>query len=340
MGLKMARWMGLIVLVVGLILGNGLGRFPESATAQYTPRITKIAWSPDGASVAVGYENGGLEIRNVLGNQPPLILTGHNNRLLAIAWNSTGTQLASGGEQELFIWNASNGQMVRDLNAIYGYPSDVLSIDWNRNDSQIAVFVFSSPTRQTWNAATFQLMSEIDDAQMGEIIWSLSGNNVAAGTTGGLDIRDPMTFNSNAVASEPGISAAAWSPGAQRIVTGNWSGQIRIWDVIPGEPTSPTLPELPLNRTLRASTVEPDFVTYSTFTLAVAFNLSGNRVYSVSGSGEFAVWDANEGGLISTTQLPDAPITAAAFNQLGTQLAVGDANGILHILDVESWEAK
>lgn len=95
-----------------------------------------------------------------------------------------------------------------------------------------------------------------------------------------------------------------------------------------------------ISQNLRISSQSYDFPV--TYTLAVAFSLSGNRVYSVSGSGEFAVWDANASNQppISTTQLPGAPVTAAAFNQLGTKLAYGDASGTLHIVDVSTLVAN
>ncbi len=327
----------IIALVVIVDFGAVLKR-TETATAQTIPLVSKIVWSPEGQRIAIGFDSGRLEIRNVQGNQPPLNLTGHLEEIKDIAWNANGSRLISGTRGELLVWDTVNGQLIENLGTRYGYQSDVISVSWNRDGSQIMVFKFGSPNLQKWNAASYQLISEVDDGQMSEIIWNLNKNNVITVTTGGggLDVRDSLTFAASSFADESGVYVAAWSPGAQHIVTGNWSGQIRVWDVPSGGAQSVTIPELPLNRTFRVSTVEPDFNNQTTFTQAVAFSLSGNRVYSVSGSGEFAVWNAISGSQtpISTTQLPGAPVTAAAFNAGGTRLAYGDSTGTLRFYDV------
>ncbi len=329
------RWVGLVVLVVGLIFANGLGGLPKLATAQYIPQITEIAWSPDETQIAVGYDDGRLEIRGVGSQGIPVSLMGHTLGITTIAWNPAGNELASGSSRELFVWDVSNGQMIADLNERYGYPSKITSLSWSRDGSQIMVYVFDSPSRdrQIWNATSLELITERDDHPMTSIKWSIGKNRLVMATAaGGVFFSDVLTFNTLSGADESSVTTIAPSPGGQRAVTGNAVNAIKIWYVPPPKTQNMRYVGLEVFRTLRASIGE--FNPPLTAILDTAFTLSGNRVYSVSGSGEFAVWDAIEGGMISSTQLPDAPITAAAFNQLGTLLAYGDTNGILHLVDV------
>lgn len=332
------RWVGLMVVMVGLGVGQDFGTRPGGVPVQTEVNvITSIAWNPEGRCIAVGNQQGGLTIRDALAGHVLVTMDGHHSSIESIAWNPSGTQVASSSMLEFKVWNATTGQQIADLNntfySIQGFYAELTAISWNQNGMRLMAFTFDGATLQVWDAATFQLLTVTNDAPFSSISWSIDRNHVMAGTTtGGVVALNPLDFSRLSNASEAGTYTGAWSLGAQQIVTGNWVGNIRIWDVPSSDKPKIPLPEMNVAQNLRISDQPYSFPT--TYTLAVAFSLSGNRVYSVSGNGEFAVWDANEGGLIATTQLPDAPVTAAAFNQLGTQLAYGDANGTLHIVDV------
>ncbi|MBZ0321373.1 MAG: hypothetical protein K8L91_33485 [Anaerolineae bacterium] len=334
----MWRWLGLMMVVVGLGVGQDFGTRPGGVSVQTEINvITSIAWNREGRRIAIGNQQGGITIRDALAGQVLVTMDGHHSSIESIAWNPSETQVASSSMLEFKVWNATTGQQIADLNntfySIQGFYAELIAISWNQNGMRLMAFTFDGATLQVWDASTFQLLTVTNDAPFSSISWSIDRNHVMAGTTtGGAVALNPLDFSSLSIASEAGTYTGAWSLGAQQIVTGNWVGNIRIWDVPSSDKPKIPLPEMNVAQNLRISDQPYSFpITYS---LAVAFSLSGSRVYSVSGSGEFAVWDANQGDMISSTQLPDAPITAAAFNQLGTQLAYGDANGMLHIVDV------
>lgn len=328
--MMLRRWVGLIVLVVGLMVGNNLGGLPESATAQ-SPQITAIAWSPDGASVAVGYLDGRLHIYNGLSGALEFDLIGHQKAIVTLAWHPNNPQLVSGGASELMVWNTDTGQRTTDITDA-GY---VLGVAWNQDLSRLMIYrgeTIDAEVLQVRNATTFDVIEMKKDYFAADFAWDIGRNRrVASGETT-IQSRNPVDLALLAIGGQFSPTAIAVSPGGQRAISGNPFGSLRVWSLaslVQGGTIPQFSPPLALRNRDDANLDFPE-----SYMWAVTFSLSGNRVYSVSGSGEFAAWDANEGGMISSTQLPDAPITAAAFNQLGTQLAYGDTNGILHLVDV------
>ncbi len=320
----------LVLAAILYTLGN------NAPTTAQGPQITKIAWSVDGQLLAVGYQNGNLEIRNASGQlQTPLV--GHSRGIGVIAWNPTGTQIVSGSTAELFVWNVSTGEMIADLRTRYGNPFTVTDVSWSQDGSQIMVYVFDRPNRarQVWNANTLQFVSEGTNIPVTSIKWSIDKKRLAMGTNaGGVLFGDSSNFDIVNSAVEDGVISIAPSPGGQRLVSGNWANTIKVWSIPSGSARNVPYIELEVAQTLRSSVVEP--VHRTTYILDVAFDLSGNRVYSVLGNGEFAVWNANASNQppISTSQLPGAPVTAAAFNAGGTRLVYGDSTGTLRFYDV------
>lgn len=325
------RSLGLIVVVVGLILANGLGGLPSFAQKQSVTHILAIAWSPDGQYIAIGYEGGRLEIWNTSTKTIVKSLTRHHDGVTTLAWHPDGIQLASADGEQLLIWDTNSGQLIQAIQ--YGYW--IFAMAWNRDATKL--FTFQDSYMKIWDATTntFSLLQEQPSINVTDLQPDLANQIFVASTFDGtIEIRSTVDLSRLATAVDDYPLSSAISLGGQRIVSGTAQGTLRIWAIPDNLPRNGSLPDLLPIFTLRVG-VTP-LVYPTTYIWATAFGFSGNRVYSVSGSGEFAAWDANNGGLISSTQLSDAPITAAAFNQLGTQLAYGDANGTLHIVDVAS----
>lgn len=331
-----------IILWLGVFYGYAQIKLND-ANAQSTIKVSAIAWGPNGQQIAVGYEDGRVEIRSATGQiqrtitVPPFsnFVDVYNNDIDALAWKPDGSQLITGTTHELIVWDVVTGQLTEDLGEQFEGIIEVLSVSWNQDASRIMAFKYDPSHLWIWNANTFELIDHQYDAQMDGLIWDISRTHLAAIAFGGsVNLRNPVTFEDLGFADDSWISAAAWSPGAQRIVAGTGQNALRIWSLPSGGAQSISGPQLELAQTLRQESSGPEFP--ATYILTIAFSLSGNRVYSVSGSGEFAVWDANSSSQtpISTTQLPGAPITAAAFNAGGTRLAYGDSTGTLRFYDV------
>ena len=319
---------------------------PNTSQAK-TSHITIMVWKPDGSQLAVGYSDGNLQIWNTATRQMDKELIGHAFPIGAIAWHPTENQLISSGSEELFLWDTASGQLIADLHNTYGFPTNVAGVTWNLDAAQIIVFSLGmTPPLQFWDAQTFQyLNARYNDAPMYSAIWSPDRTRIATAASGGVLVRDAESFDVLlSTATGGGVGSIAWSSDGQRIAASNWVGGIQILDVSASLPqgatpdsasSSTSINSAPLESVVQRDIFEqPDYP--FTYIQALAFDQDDTQVLSVGGDGTFTRWDILTGSTLEVSQLPNAPIYGAAFSPDGTQLAYGDADGVLHIIAVVS----
>jgi WD40 repeat protein/transcriptional regulator with XRE-family HTH domain len=123
----------------------------------YLISFYRVAWSPDSTWLASGgddnivylWENANGTEQGLVGPQteavgtglapvraptaPTKLLRGHHGRVMSVVWSPDGKQLASGsgsgGNGELFVWDAQSGERVRTF---AGHPSMVSALAWSR----------------------------------------------------------------------------------------------------------------------------------------------------------------------------------------------------------------
>jgi WD40 repeat protein len=87
---------------------------------------TVVAFSPDGARLAAGYEDGAVRVWAVASGKERFTLQGHAGRVYALAWSPDGTRLASGGIDRLVrLWETRRGKEVLRLG---GHAEDVTGV--------------------------------------------------------------------------------------------------------------------------------------------------------------------------------------------------------------------
>jgi WD40 repeat protein len=119
--------------------------------------------------------------------------------------------------------------------------------------------------------------------------------------------------------NEGWVSAIAYSPDGQRLVTGSYDGSARVWDLASGR-------EL---LQLRA----PHLQKPHGYVMCVAISRDGRRI--ASGGGAMAVlWDSATGELLKTFDAGDRTIDSCAISPDGRQLAVGYADARVRLWDL------
>lgn len=328
-------------LARGLILALLLSLLPLPAAriaAQSAPDtpIRSVAWSPANDRIAVGYDDGTVQIVDAATGQPIHTLRGHTGRVASLAWKPDGSELISGdfvinsyGLVTAMIWDTDTGQCLATLSGIS--PASVLGVSWSLDSSQIITFGFDvNPNLKFWDAVTYQLVSEVDKGgDAFQIVWSPDTTLVAlANVAAQVVIANPATFDPVIILDEGqtssgargGVYTAAWSPDGSLVAGGNTAGTVRIWRVADGQ-----------NLLNMAGATSQELGWDTTTIHAVRFSADGTQLTAVAADGTFRTWDVSTGALLGSEQLLDAPIQAAAWNSDGTQLAYGGDSGVLHI---------
>jgi WD40 repeat protein len=90
-----------------------------------------VDWSPDGSTIAVGYDDHSIALLDVNTGATLATLQGHTDFVNAVAWNPTGTQLASASQDgTIRVWDAASGTQLTQINKL-GNTLATNSIGWN-----------------------------------------------------------------------------------------------------------------------------------------------------------------------------------------------------------------
>jgi WD40 repeat protein len=93
------------------------------------------AWSPDGLSLAVTYENGVIKIWDTANWQVQVKFADHIGGILGIAWSPDGKRLVSSDNSgQVKVWNASDGQEVMSLTG----TNEIWQVHWSPDGTMIS----------------------------------------------------------------------------------------------------------------------------------------------------------------------------------------------------------
>jgi WD40 repeat protein/3',5'-cyclic AMP phosphodiesterase CpdA len=168
---------------VGVAFGFETGRLPQP-----------VAYSPDGDTIAIGSNDGGVLLCDTHSGQPLRTLQGHRGRVYAVAYGPADTVLATGSvDGTVNLWDPVTPRVPRRLSGHQGWvwPMEV------GPDGRTVVAGDSSGTVRVWDVASGSLRHE------------LPGH-------------------------APRIWTAAFHPDGVLLATGDAAGAIRVWDVDTG----------------------------------------------------------------------------------------------------------
>lgn len=207
-----------------------------------------VAWSPNGALLAVGESDGTILILKAADLSVAREWIGHtgegiSNEVIGIAWSPDGARIASGGlDYVVRVWDAATGNAVTALRASTSVRNDINGVAWSPDGRRIAAAGQDGYVR-IWDAAAG---TEIRSVKVGTswargVAWSPDGKVLA--TTGGggkVQLWDPAAGSSVAVLSSSGVDtwSVAFSPDGARLATGSGryedtrgTGTVKLWGI-------------------------------------------------------------------------------------------------------------
>jgi WD40 repeat protein len=317
----------LCALLSGVILAlyDGL---PTSAQTVLLPdnQPRTVAWSPDGKHIAVGYQNGRIEVISLMSPSTVMVLQDSANGFItALDWSPDGQMLASGTasyDNRLTIWDINTGAPVITDNT---FGIDILEVQWSLDGTHVLA-TSAEPQSLPFNSILVNVLSkDTQGLSLGTVSsaqWSPDGAKIALSHVSRVFIFDidSMTIVADYPIEQTTFRSrlqnqaleVIWHPNGTELAIGMTDGRILIL-------SHKTPNELALVTTLIAHDYNGDDRLLG-FVYALSFTNDGNRLTSISGDGTVRTWDTSTWQVID--EVTTAPNYGAAFTVYGGRAAV------------------
>ncbi|HEX7736343.1 MAG TPA: WD40 repeat domain-containing protein [Ktedonobacteraceae bacterium] len=333
------------VVVAGGAGAGGLAiwNYIHEHTAVYTyagstDPIYALAWSPDGRRIASGTTYAaGTSIWDALTGEHVLALgdSQHSSRAHGLAWSPDGTRLATAYADAL-VWDARSGQMLAD----YLMPARNASqeaVAWSPDGTRVVSGgqgYSADPTAQVWDAASGKTLLNFRDTTpdtasgyVYALAWSPDGRWIATAGTGFSSkskatlvatfqvwnaTSGELVFTHHETSELDAIQCVAWSPGSDRLVTGDTSSLVRVWDRAS-------------RRLLLTYRGQRGYIS------ALGWSPDGKWIASAADDATAQVWDAQTGQAAYTYRGHSDLLRALAWSPDGAYIATGGDDNTVQI---------
>jgi len=288
--------------------------------------IRTLGWSPDGNLLAVGRDDGTVEVVNTATNQIIESFETSSGIVNDVAWHPTDPN-------KLAI--ASGYRIVRIINITtpegWIFPDSgelVDSISWSPDGTKLAGAVRRTPPNfppnvvLIWDAATGENLSTFTGHSdlVSTLSWSPDGSRIISGSADTTAIIWDVATSTPLITLEPFeglITAVTWSPDSSQVATASVDGypsqsEIQIWNSASGE----------LLATYTGGHV-----------VDIAWSPVGNQLAIADGN-TMQILDIATGQIVETVQ-QSGRVNSLAWSPDGNKLAYGGVDdGILEVISI------
>lgn len=283
----------------------------------HTRPVLSIAFSPDGARVLTGSEDGTLHLweaasgRRVLQIKTP-------SPIWSAAFSPDGSLILAGSAARVVqLWAATNGQEVLRLEGHRGLVSSVAFSP----DSKRVVTGSWDETARIWDVTSGQEVERLETSRINSVAFSPEGRYVLVGLWGGVvqlwdtADREAGEVSQQFVGHTEDIRSVAFSPDGRRVLSGADDRTARVWDVATGQ-------ELLCLRGHHSQVS------------SVAFSPDGKWILTGSWDETVRVWDAVQGREFRREELQDR-VRSVAFSPDGKRVLAGSDDRTARLWDIE-----
>lgn len=269
-------------------------RTPTPIAAGDDGWATSLAFSPNGAALAVGCDDGRIRFWSVPGLTPRLTLTDSQGPISALAFSEDGFLLAAADERRrIAIWGWEEEVLLRTLE---GSTDRIDALAWSPDARRLASAGWDRSVR-IWDLRRGELAAMLNDhaprVHAATFVRGSNGRLLASGDSEGL-VRlwnpETLTIEKTFAGQSNAVRHLRISSDGSKLAAGGDDRVVSVWNLQTGEPVVP-LPEA------RSAVVQVEF--------------GGDELVVVHQDGVLRWWSLESGDPLGTA---DPQTTAAAFH--------------------------
>ncbi|KAK6500105.1 hypothetical protein TWF481_010463 [Arthrobotrys musiformis] len=249
----------------------------ELQTLEHEGTVAAIAFSPDGAWLVLGSDDGIIIVWNAVTGEEVKRLKGYN-LICVIAFSSDSTRLASAlGDGIIILWDIITGKEIKQLTG----HDEVTAVTFSSDGTQL-ISMSRDGIITFWNTTTGEEVkrSKGYSEWTGAVAFSPDGTQLVSGSVNGIiifwDVATGEEVKQLKVNQNHLVGAIAFSPNGELLALASISGTIELWDIEGG------LKRLSMER--------------HGWIDAVAFSHDGTRLALGLDGGIIRLWDMEGGG--------------------------------------------
>jgi len=229
--------------------GSEQGKIPPGFKLRHrlsghTGYISRIAWSPDGRTLASGSNDHTIRLWDIetAPGTPSRVLAGHSGWIYHVAWSPDGRILAScSGDKTIRLWDTASGSQLRTLE---GHLDRVFSLAWSP-DGRILASGSGDNTIRLWDSQTGQVIQTLygHGAGINELAWFRDKRLASGSYDQSIRLWDPLWDGKTSELTRilqghtAYITSVAWSPDGRVLASCAEDKSIRLWDPGTGRQT-------------------------------------------------------------------------------------------------------
>ena len=280
--------------------------------------VNSCAYSQDGKSLAVGREDGNVNVYATSNWEKTWTLSGHEGVIRRVAYSPSDDQIATASEDmTVRLWESGTGSLQR---IFIGHTHWICWVAYSPRGDQVA-------------SASADMTVRVWDVTTGECIRTLQGHDDA-------------------------VMCVVYSPKGYEIASSSWDCTIRLWTVDTGEccrilvghgscvrqitfsPQGDRIASVSDDMTVRIWDINTEacrILTGHTEVIAtVAYSPKGDRVASGGSDGIVRLWDVESGHCLQMLTGHTNVLRSVVFSPNGNQIASGSGDSTVRLWDVSS----
>ncbi|RAY16456.1 hypothetical protein DPM19_06185 [Actinomadura craniellae] len=273
-----------------------------------------LAYSPDGASLAIGSIDGGVLVCDPVTGQPLRTLQGHRDRTYAVTFGPAGGPLATGSaDGTVRLWDPGSGVCTRVIDV---HPEGVWPLVVGPDGTTVVAGAADGVLR-VWDAATGELRHSLPGhtSPVYTAVFNAEGTSLVTGDSQGvLRVWDVPTgaLLRTLTGHRGAVFQIRFTPDGTLLAAGDEAGTVRLWDIVSGE-------------------VRRELTGHTGRIYSLAFHPAGHLMVTGDTDGGVRLWAGERGSrpLVGHT----GAIYQAVFSSDGGTLATADSDGSIRLWD-------